>query len=152
VARATRTDRIMITRSAKPAEVVRRWIWIDAAGVPAGRLAAEAAKYLRGKYKVDFSPHVDCGDFVIITNAARVALTGRKGAERVYRHSQYPGGLKSRTRAEFLEKQPEKYIERVVKGMLPHNKLGAAMFRKLKVYAGPEHPHEAQQPVKVEVV
>lgn len=141
----------MITKSAKPAEVERRWIVMDAAGVPLGRLAAEAAKYLRGKYKPTFTPHVDCGDFVIITNASKVLMTGNKGEERVYRHTGYPGGIRSRTRTEFLEKFPERAIEKTIKGMLPHNKLGDAVGRKLKVYAGAEHPHEAQQPVVIKV-
>lgn len=123
----------------------------DAAGVPLGRLAIEVAKYLRGKYKPDFSPHVDCGDFVIITNASQVRMTGNKGEERIYRHTGYPGGLRSRTRAEFLEKFPDRAVERTIKGMLPHNKLGDAMGRKLKVYAGADHPHEAQQPEKIEI-
>lgn len=141
----------MITKSAKPAELKRRWLHIDAEGIPVGRLAAEVAKHLRGKYKPCFTPNVDCGDFVIVTNASKVVLTGNKGEERIYRHSLYPGGLKSRTRAEFLEKFPERAVEKVIKGMLPHNKLGAAAGRKLKVYAGAEHPHEAQQPEKIEL-
>ncbi len=141
----------MITKSTKPADVKRRWVLFDAAGVPLGRLAIEVAKYLRGKYKPDFSPHVDCGDFVIITNASQVRMTGNKGEERIYRHTGYPGGLRSRTRAEFLEKFPDRAVERTIKGMLPHNKLGDAMGRKLKVYAGADHPHEAQQPEKIEI-
>ena len=136
----------MITKSAKPAELQRRWLLIDGAGVSMGRLAVEVAKHLRGKYKPNFSPNVDCGDFVIVTNAAKVVLTGNKGKEPIYWHSQYPGGLKSRTRADWLAMMPERAVERVIRGMLPHNKLGAQMFRKLKVYAGPEHPHEAQTP------
>jgi large subunit ribosomal protein L13 len=141
----------MITKSAKPNEVVRRWLVFDADGVPLGRLASEVAKYLRGKYKVDFTPHVDCGDFVIITNASKVLLTGNKGKELIYRHTGYPGGIRSRSRAVFQEKFPERAVERVVKGMLPHTKLGDQLFRKLKVYAGSSHPHEAQQPEKIEL-
>ena len=141
----------MITKSAKPAEITRRWLLIDGAGIPVGRLAAEVAKHLRGKYKPYFSPHIDCGDFVIVTNAAKVVLTGNKGEEPIYWHSQYPGGLKSRTRGDLLEKRPERAVERVIKGMLPHNKLGAQMFRKLKVYAGADHGQEAQQPETVVV-
>lgn len=141
----------MITKSTKPAEVQRRWLLIDAAGLSVGRVAVEAAKYLRGKHKPTFTPHVDCGDFVIVTNAASVKLTGNKGEEKLYRHTGYPGGIRSRTRAEYLAAQPERAVESVIKGMLPHNKLGAVMFRKLKVYAGAEHPHEAQMPEKVEI-
>ncbi len=142
----------MITKSAKPAEVNRRWLVIDASGIPVGRLAAEVAKHLRGKYKPNFTPHVDCGDFVIVTNADKVLLTGaNKGSENLYRHSQYPGGLKSRTRAEYLAKFPTRAVERVIKGMLPHNKLGAELYRKLKVYAGPDHPHVAQQPETISI-
>ncbi|MCC6485472.1 MAG: 50S ribosomal protein L13 [Armatimonadetes bacterium] len=141
----------MITKSVKPADVKRRWVLFDAAGVPLGRLAIEVAKYLRGKYKPDFTPHVDCGDFVIVTNASQVVMTGNKGEERIYRHTGYPGGIRSRTRSEFLAKFPDRAVERTIKGMLPHTKLGDAIGRKLKVYAGAEHPHEAQQPEKIEL-
>lgn len=136
----------MKTYMAKKEEVERQWWVIDAADRPIGRLAAEVASILRGKHKPTFTPHVDTGDFVIIVNAARVVLTGRKGQERVYRHSGWPGGLKSVTRADELATRPEEAVRRVVRGMLPHNRLGDAMINKLKVYAGPDHPHEAQKP------
>ena len=136
----------MKTFMAKPEEVQRAWLVIDAAGKPLGRLAAEAARLLRGKHKPTFTPHVDTGDHVIILNADKVALTGNKSEERIYWHSQYPGGLKSVTRGSMLAKRPERLVERTVKGMLPHNRLGAQMYRKLKVYAGTAHPHAAQKP------
>jgi len=127
-------------------------VLFDAAGVSMGRLAVEVAKRLRGKHRPDFTPHVDCGDFVIVTNAASVLMTGNKGEELLYRHSQFPGGLKCRTRAEYKAKFPERSLERVIKGMLPRTSIGASAFRRLKVYAGPEHPHEAQQPEKIEIL
>ena len=136
----------MKTFMAKPEEVQRAWLVIDAAGKPLGRLAAEAARLLRGKHKPTFTPHVDTGDHVIILNADKVALTGKKSEERIYWHSQYPGGLKSVTKGSMLAKRPERLVERTVKGMLPHNRLGAQMYRKLKVYAGTAHPHAAQKP------
>lgn len=136
----------MKTFMAKAQEIERDWWVLDAAGQPLGRVAAEAAKLLRGKHKPTFTPHVDTGDFVIIVNAAKVVLTGRKSQEPVYRHSGWPGGLKSRTRGEELAGRPEEAVRRVVRGMLPHNKLGDAMINKLKVYAGPDHPHSAQGP------
>ena len=136
----------MKTFVAKPAEVQRKWLVIDATDRSLGRLAAEAARILRGKHKPIFTPHVDTGDHVIIVNAERVKLTGNKHEELVHWHSGYPGGLKSITRGRMLEKSPERTIERTIKGMLPHNALGAQMFRKLKVYKGPTHPHEAQGP------
>src|SRR5262245_24162397 len=126
--------------------IEREWWVIDATDKPIGRLATEVAAILRGKHKPIFTPHCDTGDHVIVINAAKVALTGNKREELVYRHSQYPGGLKSETRGSMLEKKPERLVERVIKGMLPHNRLGAAMYRKLRVYAGPTHPHEGQQP------
>lgn len=132
---------------AKPAEVQRKWLVIDATDRPLGRLATEAARILRGKHKPIFTPHVDTGDHVIIINAERVKLTGNKQEELIHWHSGYPGGLKSITRGRMLEKTPERAIERTIKGMLPHNSLGAQMFRKLKVYKGATHPHEAQAPV-----
>jgi large subunit ribosomal protein L13 len=131
---------------AKPAEVQRKWLVIDATDRPLGRLAAEAARILRGKHKPTFTPHVDTGDHVIIINAERVHLTGNKSEELIHWHSGYPGGLKSITRGRMIEKTPERAIERTIKGMLPHNPLGRQMFRKLKVYKGPNHPHEAQGP------
>jgi large subunit ribosomal protein L13 len=136
----------MKTFVAKPAEVQRRWLVIDATDRPMGRLAAEAARILRGKHKPIFTPHVDTGDHVVIINAERVKLTGNKKDELIHWHSGYPGGLKSITRGRMLEKTPTRAIERTIKGMLPHNTLGAQMFRKLKVYKGPAHPHEAQGP------
>ena len=136
----------MKTFMAKPAEVERKWLVIDATDRPLGRLATEAARILRGKHKPIFTPHVDTGDHVIIINAERVKLTGNKQDELIHWHSGYPGGLKSITRGRLLEKKPERAIERTIKGMLPHNTLGAQMFRKLKVYQGATHPHEAQGP------
>lgn len=141
----------MITKSAKPDQITRKWLVVDAAGVPVGRLAAEVAKHLRGKYKPYFTPNIDCGDFVVVTNADKIVMKGNKGEENVYWHTLYPGGIRSRTRAQYLEKFPERYVEKVIKGMLPHNKLGAQMFKKLKVYAGPDHPHSAQMPEKIEI-
>lgn len=137
----------MKTFVTKPKEVQRNWLVIDAAGRPSGRVAAEAAMLLRGKHKPIFSPSVDAGDYVIIINAGAVALTGAsKPEERVYHHSGYPGGIKSISRRDMLAKRPVKYMERLVKGMLPHNSLGRDMFLKLKVYEGAEHPHQAQNP------
>lgn len=129
-----------------PADFNREWWVIDAAGLSLGRVAVEAARLLRGKHKPIFAPHVDAGDHVIIINASQVALTGNKADELLYRHSGYPGGLKSESRGEMLEKKPERLLERVIKGMLPHNRLGAQIYRKLRVYAGPTHPHQAQGP------
>lgn len=137
----------MKTYQAKPGEVERGWVLIDAEGQVLGRLAVEAAKILRGKNKPTYTPHVDTGDFVIVINADKVRVTGNKGEDkRYYRHSGYPGGLKSESFNEAMAKHPERVIERAVKGMLPHNRLGRAMGKKLKVYAGPDHPHAAQQP------
>jgi len=136
----------MKTFVAKPAEVQRKWLVIDATDRPLGRLASEAARILRGKHKPIFTPHVDTGDHVIIINAERVKLTGNKKDELIHWHSGYPGGLKSITRGRMLEKTPERAVERTIKGMLPHNTLGSQMFRKLKVYKGATHPHEAQGP------
>jgi large subunit ribosomal protein L13 len=136
----------MKTYVAKPADIQRKWLVIDATDRPLGRLAAEAARILRGKHKPIFTPHVDTGDHIIIINAERVKLTGNKQDELIRWHTGYPGGLKSVTRGRMLEKTPERLIERTIKGMLPHNTLGAQMFRKLKVYKGGTHPHEAQGP------
>lgn len=136
----------MKTYMAKPEEMQRAWLIVDATGKPLGRLAAEVAILLRGKHKPIFTPHVDTGDHVIVINAEKVVLTGNKRDERIYWHSQYPGGLKSVTRGSMLDKRPDRLVERTIKGMLPHNKLGAQLYRKLKVYAGPTHPHEGQQP------
>ncbi len=134
------------TFMARPETVQREWWVVDATDRPLGRLAAEVARLLRGKHKPTFTPHVDTGDHVIVVNADRVKLTGGKDEERVYWHSGYPGGLKSVTRGELLERRPVKLVERAIRGMLPHNRLGDRMYRKLKVYAGPTHPHESQKP------
>ncbi|MFM8352552.1 MAG: 50S ribosomal protein L13 [Actinomycetales bacterium] len=137
----------MRTYTPKPADIQRSWHVIDAQDVVLGRLATHAATLLRGKHKTTFAPHVDTGDFVIIINTEKVALTGSKRQEKMdYRHSGYPGGLRATSYAELLEQNPRRAVEKAVKGMLPHNKLGRAQLRKLKVYAGPEHPHAAQQP------
>lgn len=135
------------TYMAKPNEVARKWYVIDAAGQTLGRLASEAATLLRGKLKPQFTPHVDTGDFVIIVNADKIVLTGKKlQQKKYYRHSQYPGGLKTTTAQEMLSRKPERMVELAVYGMLPKNRLGHQLKTKLKVYAGPEHPHQAQQP------
>mgnify|MGYP002623988072 CR=1 FL=1 len=135
------------TYMAKPNEVERKWYIIDAEGKTLGRLASEAASIIRGKHKPQFTPHVDTGDFVIIINAAKVVLTGKKlQNKKYYRHSMHPGGLKVTTAQEMLKNKPERMVELAVHGMLPKNRLGNAMKTKLKVYAGSEHPHQAQQP------
>lgn len=137
----------MKTFVTKPKDIQRKWLVIDAAGRPAGRIAAEAARLLRGKHKPMFSPSIDAGDYVIIINAGKAVLTGAaKPGEGIYRHSGYPGGIKEISRGELLAKRPIKYMERVVKGMLPHNTLGRQMFLKLRVYEDAEHPHTAQEP------
>ncbi|GAA5153628.1 MULTISPECIES: 50S ribosomal protein L13 [Amycolatopsis] len=142
----------MPTYSPKPGDVTRAWHVIDAENVVLGRLATEVATLLRGKHKPTFAPHVDTGDFVIIVNAEKVALTGNKREQKfAYRHSGYPGGLRKRSFGELLDTRPERLLEKVVKGMLPKNKLGRAQAKKLKVYAGPEHPHSAQQPQPYEI-
>ena len=135
------------TFSPKAGDIQRQWHVIDASDVVLGRLASHVAALLRGKHKPVFAPHVDTGDFVIVVNAAKVALTGEKlASKRVYRHSGYPGGIRSVTYGELLARSPERLVERAVRGMLPKNSLGRGMLRKLKVYAGPDHPHQAQQP------
>ncbi|RMG61017.1 MAG: 50S ribosomal protein L13 [Deltaproteobacteria bacterium] len=140
------------TYFAKPGEVERKWYVVDAEGKTLGRLASEIARILRGKHKPQFTPHVDTGDFVIVVNAEKVKLTGRKLDRKIYyRHSGYPGGIKSVTARKLLEKFPERVIEYAVWGMLPKNSLGRRQFRKLKVYRGPNHPHEAQKPEKLEI-
>ena len=141
----------MPTYSPKPGEIARRWHVIDANDVVLGRLAAHAATLLRGKHKPQFAPHVDTGDFVVIVNAAKVAVAGSKRNEYRYRHSGYPGGLSRRTVGELLESKPERVVELAVKGMLPKNTLGRKQLKKLKVYAGPEHPHAAQKPTTFEI-
>jgi large subunit ribosomal protein L13 len=140
------------TYQPKPGDVRREWHVIDATDVVLGRLATHAARLLRGKHKAMYAPHVDTGDFVIIVNASKVALTGAKRDQKIaYRHSGYPGGLKRVPYSELLDKRPERAVEKAIKGMLPHTTLGRAMASKLKVYAGPEHPHQAQQPVPFEI-
>ncbi len=140
------------TYYAKPGEVEREWLLIDADGVVLGRLASEVAKILRGKNKPQFTSHVDTGDFVIVINADKVKVTGRKRTDKIYyHHTGHPGGLKSETFAEAMAKHPERVIEHAVKGMLPKNTLGRAQGMKLKVYAGPDHPHAAQHPRKIEL-
>ena len=142
----------MRTYSPKPADVTREWHVIDATDVTLGRLAVQIATLLRGKHKPTFAPHMDNGDFVIVVNAGKVALTGNKRQTKVaYRHSGYPGGLKAVRYDDLLDRRPERAIEMAVKGMLPHNKLGRRLIKKLKVYAGPEHPHDAQQPKPFEL-
>lgn len=138
----------MKTFMAKPAEVERQWYVIDADGQTLGRLSSEVAAILRGKHKPTYTPHVDTGDFVIIINAEKIQLTGNKLLQKKFRHhTGFPGGLKEVDYKTLMAKRPEKAIEAAVKGMLPHNRLGAAMFKKLKVYKGSEHPHQAQKPV-----
>ena len=141
----------MKTISAKEAEVQHDWIVIDAQGQTLGRLATRTAAILRGKHKPIYTPHVDCGDFVIIINAEKIHVTGQKmNQKRYYRHSGYPGGLKEISLRDQLQKFPERVLEIAVRGMLPKNRLGRQMFKKLKVYAGPGHPHQAQQPKSIE--
>ena len=142
----------MRTYTPKPGDITREWHVIDATDVVLGRLASQAATLLRGKHKPIFAPHVDTGDFVIIINADKVALTGAKAEQKLaYRHSGFPGGLKSQTYTELLAKSPEKAVEKAVRGMLPRNSLGRQQLSKLKVYAGAEHPHAAQQPKPFEI-
>jgi large subunit ribosomal protein L13 len=147
----SKRKRIAVTRtySPKASEIQREWLVIDATDVVLGRLASHAAALLRGKHKPTFANHLDTGDFVIIINADKVALTGAKLAQKkAYRHSGYPGGLTATSYAELLEKNPERAVEKAIRGMLPKNTLGREQFRKLKVYAGAEHPHAAQKPTQ----
>jgi large subunit ribosomal protein L13 len=140
------------TFSPKPGDVQRQWHVIDATDVVLGRLATQVAILLRGKHKPIYAPHVDTGDFVIVINAEKVALTGNKREGKIdYRHSGYPGGLRATTYDDLLTKNPRRVVEKAVKGMLPHNTLGRHMLGKLKVYAGSEHPHQAQKPVPYEI-
>jgi large subunit ribosomal protein L13 len=140
------------TYSPKPGDVQRRWHVIDATDVVLGRLASQTAILLRGKHKAMYAPHLDTGDFVIIINADKIALSGNKReAKMAYSHSGYPGGLRKTPYGELLDKRPDKAVEKAVKGMLPHTTLGRHMLTKLKVYSGPEHPHQAQQPVPYEI-
>ena len=142
----------MTTVSAKPAEVERDWYLVDATDKTLGRLASEIAKRLKGKHKPIYTPHVDTGDYIVVVNAEKVCVTGNKTDNKIYhRYTGYVGNLKSMSLGEMLAKHPERVLETAVKGMLPKNPLGRAMFRKLKVYAGPEHKHAAQQPKMLEL-
>ncbi|HKL54220.1 MAG TPA: 50S ribosomal protein L13 [Wenzhouxiangellaceae bacterium] len=142
----------MKTFSAKPHEVRREWLLVDAEGKTLGRLASEIARRLRGKHKPEFTPHVDTGDYVVVVNAEKVAVTGRKMTDKVYyRHTGYIGNMKSITLEKQLTSHPERVIQAAVKGMMPKNPLGRAMIKKLKIYAGTEHPHAAQQPRALEL-
>ena len=141
----------MNTYMANPDKIERKWYVVDAEGQTLGRLSSEIAKVLRGKNKPEYTPHVDTGDFVIVINAAKVKVTGKKETDKIYlHHTGYPGGLKSASFKELMEKDPRIVIEHAVRGMLQHNTLGAEQFNKLKVYAGAEHPHAAQKPIVLE--
>lgn len=140
------------TYSPKVGEVERKWYVVDAAEQPLGRLSTEVARVLTGKHKPEYAPHVDTGDFVIVINAKKVALSGNKETDKIYyRHSTHPGGLKQQTAGEMRQKHPRRLVEKAVRGMLPKNKLGRRQLRKLKVYAEAEHPHHAQQPAELSV-
>ena len=142
----------MKTFSANPETIRRDWYLIDAAGKPLGRLASEIAKRLRGKHKAEYTPHVDTGDFIVVINARKVHVTGRKATDKMYyRHTGYVGGLKTTSFEKLQQRAPTRAIELAVKGMLPKNSLGRTMFRKLKVYADDQHPHAAQQPQSLEL-
>jgi large subunit ribosomal protein L13 len=137
---------------ARPLEVERRWYVVDAEGQTLGRLATEIARVLRGKNKPQYTPHVDTGDFVVVVNAEKVVVTGKKAEQKVYRwHSGYPGGLKETSYEQMMERRPTEILRRAVKGMMPKNRLARQQLRKLKIYAGPEHPHAAQNPQRLEV-
>jgi len=140
------------TISANKATVTKEWVLIDAENETLGRLASKAAKLLRGKYKANFTPHVDCGDNVIVINADKVTLSGNKWDDKEYvRHSGYPGGQRTTTPKELMAKKPTAMVEKAIKGMLPKNRLGSAIYRNLYVYAGSEHPHQAQQPKEIKL-
>jgi len=140
------------TFTPRPSDIDRKWWLVDAEGLPLGRFASEVAKVLRGKHKPTFAPHFDMGDYVVIVNCEKVAVTGTKAtAKRYYRHSGYPGGLTEQTFDEVQKRFPERIIEQAVRGMLPKNRLGRRMFKKMKVYAGPDHPHESQAPQPLEI-
>ena len=142
----------MRTYTPRPGEVSQTWYVVDATDVVLGRLASQVATLLRGKHKAQFAPHVDTGDFVIVVNAGKVALTGSKREAKMdYRHSGYPGGLRATSYATLLESNPRRAVEKAVKGMLPHTSLGRKQLGKLKVYAGPDHPHQAQKPIPFEI-
>ena len=135
------------TLSATPDNIQKNWVLVDAEGQTLGRLSSKVANLIRGKHKTNFTPNLDCGDYVIVINAEKIQLTGKKMTDKVYvRHTGYPGGQSFTTARELMQKHPERLVERAVKGMLPGNKLGNALYRNLKVYVGPEHPHQAQQP------
>jgi large subunit ribosomal protein L13 len=143
---------MMKSYMARPLEVERRWYVVDAEGQTLGRLATEIARILRGKNKPQYTPHVDTGDFVVVVNAEKVVVTGKKAEQKVYRrHSGYPGGLKETSYEQMMERRPTEILRRAVKGMMPKNRLARQQLRKLKIYAGPEHPHAAQNPQKLEV-
>jgi large subunit ribosomal protein L13 len=142
----------MKTYNPKPGEIERDWLIVDAEGKTLGRLATQIAERLRGKHKPQFAPHVDTGDFVVVVNAEKIAVTGKKLEQKIYyKHSGYPGGLRERTLEEQLNRQPTEVLRKAVKGMLPRNRLGRQQLTKLKIYAGPEHPHDAQAPTTLEV-
>ena len=142
----------MKTYVANPAERERNWVVVDAAGQTLGRLATQIADVLRGKRKPEYTPHVDVGDFVVVVNAEKIRVTGNKlAAKRYYRHSGYPGSLRSRTLQEMLDRRPAEVIRKAVKGMMPRNRLARKQITKLKVYAGPDHPHQAQKPQPMEI-
>ena len=146
------TLRVMKTYSAKPREVDQNWLLVDADGQTLGRMATAIATRLRGKHKAEYTSHVDTGDFVVVINAEKVKVTGNKASDKMYHsHSGYPGGLKSISFEKLIDRTPERVIQLEVKGMLPRTPLGRAMFKKLKVYAGSEHPHSAQQPKSVQL-
>lgn len=143
---------LQTTFSPKPGDIERTWFVVDATDVPLGRLASQIAQVLRGKHKPTYAPHVDGGDFVVVVNAEKVHVSGNKEIEKIYyRHSGYPGGLRAETLSEVREKHPDRIVEVAVKGMLPKNRLGRQMARKLKVYAGPDHPHQSQKPQPLEI-
>lgn len=142
----------MKTQSAKPESVTRDWFVVDAADKTLGRLSTEIARRLRGKHKPEYTPHVDTGDYIVVINAEKVRVSGKKSTQKhYYRHTGYPGGLRSMNFEEMIQRHPERVIEHSVKGMLPRGPLGRSMYRKLKVYAGDEHPHAAQQPQQLEI-
>lgn len=142
----------MKTFSAKPSDIQRKWLIVDAEGKTLGRMSTEIARVLRGKHKPEYTPHMDLGDFVIVINASKVRVTGNKLNDKIYyRHTGYPGGIRGQNLKKLLADHPDRVIELAVKGMLPKNALGRAMYKKMKVYAGADHPHEAQQPVEMKL-
>lgn len=142
----------MRTYSAKPESVKREWFVVDAAGKTLGRLATEIARRLRGKHKAEFTPHVDTGDYIVVVNAEKIAVTGKKETDKIYySHTGFPGGIKEITLDKLRQKAPERILQLAVKGMIPHNPLGRACLRKLKIFVGPEHTHQAQQPKELNI-